>query len=372
MKTTPRMADGYYIGQMSGSSLDGIDTAIVNIHNNNCTLIETHSCKWPADIERRLRQLIEQGDSLDEMLQLDQICARHFAHSARECLANTRLANGDIKAIGCHGQTIRHSPGSDPAYTLQIGNPNTITEITGITTVSDFRSRDIAAGGQGAPLAPAFHEALFKHPKKKRVVLNIGGIANISLLSDKPLTGYDTGPGNRLLDDWIRHCKQLPYDRNGEFAASGSANDLLLNELLKDRYFRLAAPKSTGSDYFNMHWLEGSINHFQDETPENIQATLTALTAITIADQIKLQMPDCDEVLVCGGGVHNGFLMQLIEQQLPESVVNSSATYGIDPDWIESMAFAWLAHRALSGLPGNATGVTGARGSRICGTIHQA
>jgi anhydro-N-acetylmuramic acid kinase len=259
-----------------------------------------------------------------------------------------------------------------PGYTLQIGNPNTIAEITGITTVGDFRGRDIAAGGQGAPLAPAFHEAIFRHPDKKRVVLNIGGIANISLLSDKPLSGYDTGPGNRLLDDWIRQCNGSAYDSNGEFAASGTINKPLLHKLLQDPYFQKPAPKSTGSDYFNLQWLEKHLVDFEKETQENIQATLAALTASSITGQIKQVMDTCDEVLVCGGGAHNGFLMQLLEQQLPDAQVTSTQAYGVNPDWIEAMAFAWLAQQTLSGLPGNAKSVTGARGPRICGAICQA
>jgi len=366
------MADGYYIGQMSGTSLDGIDTAIIKIVDGKCSLVENHSLKWPHEIEQRLRHLAEQGDSLDEMLQLDQICAQYFSQAVLHCLSKTHLKLHDIQAIGCHGQTVRHSPNSEPAYTLQIGNPNTIAEMTGITTINDFRSRDIAAGGQGAPLAPAFHEALFRQPDKNRVVLNIGGIANISILTDTELTGYDTGPGNRLLDDWIRHCKKLSYDTNGNFAASGKVNRDLLKMMLKDPFFELPAPKSTGSDYFNLKWLQRHLRDYSNEPVENIQATLTSLTATSISDQIKLAAIPCDEVLVCGGGVHNQFLMELIRQQLPNPEITSTLTYGIDPDWVEAMAFAWLAHQTMSGLPGNAAGVTGARGKRICGGIYQA
>jgi anhydro-N-acetylmuramic acid kinase len=365
------MVDGHYIGQMSGTSLDGIDTAIIEIQNGRCTLIENHSLKWPQDIEQRLRHLIEQGDSLDEMLQLDQLCAQYFSQAALECLEKIQLNPDDVKAIGCHGQTIRHSPNSDPAYSLQIGNANSIAEITGITTITDFRSRDIAAGGQGAPLAPAFHAAVFSEPEKRRVVLNIGGIANITILTNEELKGFDTGPGNRLLDDWIRRCKNLTYDKNGAFAASGKTHSMLLSNLLNDPYFRLAAPKSTGSDYFNLNWLEQHLINFSDEAAENIQATLAVLTATSIGDQVKQAVKHCDEVLVCGGGVHNTFLMKLIEQQLPNSIITSTETYGIHPDWVEAMAFAWLAQQTLSGLPGNVANVTGAKGPRICGAISQ-
>jgi anhydro-N-acetylmuramic acid kinase len=306
------------------------------------------------------------------MLELDQVCAEHFAHAAQQCLSKTSLSIKDIKAIGCHGQTIRHSPQSKPAYTLQIGAPSTISEITGITTVGEFRSRDIAAGGQGAPLAPTFHRAMFHDPGKNRVIVNIGGIANISILNNKSLTGFDTGPGNRLMDDWISRSRDEAFDRNGQFAASGSVINGLLEELLKDPYFKSPAPKSTGSDYFNIQWLEKHLTGFEHEPAENIQTTLASLTAITISEQIKLNTDHCDEVLVCGGGAHNIFLMQLIEQQIPGSKVSSTQAYGIHPDWVEAMAFAWLAHRTLSGLPGNAASVTGAKGPRISGAIYPA
>ena len=367
-----RMVDGYFLGQMSGTSLDGIDTALTEIRGGKCILVETFSSCWPLDVQQRLRKLIEYGDSLNEMLELDQICAMHFALAAQQCLSKTSLSTSDIVALGCHGQTIRHSPQSKPAYTLQIGALSTISEITGITTVGDFRSRDIAAGGQGAPLAPAFHQAMFHDPDRKRVIVNIGGIANISILTDKPLSGFDTGPGNRLMDDWISQTKNEAFDNNGQFAASGSVISELLEALLKDPYFHAASPKSTGSDYFNLQWLGKHLTDFEDEPAENIQATLASLTAITISDQIILNTDHCDEVLVCGGGAQNSFLMQLIERQLPGTKVSSTQPFGIHPDWVEAMAFAWLAHRRLSGLPGNAANVTGAKGPRISGAIYPA
>jgi anhydro-N-acetylmuramic acid kinase len=366
------MAEGYFIGQMSGTSLDGIDTVITEIRDGKCSMVESHFSSWPEPTQLQLRQLIEHDDSLDKMLILDQVCAEHFARAVQECLNNTSLNTSDIKAIGCHGQTVRHSPQSDHAFSLQIGNPNTIAEITGITTITDFRNRDIAAGGQGAPLAPAFHQAMFADANSNRVIVNIGGIANITILSDKPLTGFDTGPGNRLMDDWIRLSQGKSFDACGKFASSGTVNKSLLEILLKDTYFELPPPKSTGSDYFNLNWLEKRLTGFENETPENIQATLVILTATTITEQIKLNMDHCDEVLVCGGGVHNDYLMQQINQQLPGVKVSTTQSRGIHPDWVEAMAFAWMAQQTLSGLPGNAASVTGAKGPRICGAIYQA
>lgn len=364
--------NGYYVGLMSGTSLDGIDAVAVQIQDNNCKLLASLTQAWPEQLKSALQLQIEHGDSLDETLKLDQLCAEQYARASLECIRLAGLEALNITAIGSHGQTIRHSPQTKPAYTLQIGNPATIAELTKITTVADFRSRDIAAGGQGAPLAPAFHRAVFHQPGKKRVVLNIGGIANITLLSDDHVLGYDTGPGNRLLDDWVRQQTGKPYDDNGTYACSGEINEKLLARLLDDPYFKAGYPKSTGSDYFNLAWLNRRLEEFQRETGQNIQATLSALTATSIVQQIKQAAGHCDELLVCGGGIHNAFLMQQIQQQLPGTAVVSTEKYGIHPDWVEAMAFAWLASRTLAGLPGNLPPVTGAQGARICGGIYQA
>ena len=366
------MVDGLYIGIMSGTSLDAIDTALVAVENNQVQLLKTHTHHWPQDLKNRLRLLIETTDSLEEMLHLDQECAYQYAQATLECLEQANVTASDIKAIGCHGQTIRHAPNQMPGYTLQIGNPATIAEKTGITTVSDFRSRDIAAGGQGAPLAPAFHKAIFSHPEKNRIILNIGGIANITALNNSAVIGLDTGPGNRLLDDWINYIKNEPYDANGVFADSGKIIEPLLEHLMKDPYFSLAHPKSTGSDYFNLQWLLEKLGEHEGETPENIQATLAALTAQSISDEINKVMPDVDEVLICGGGIHNDYLVSLIRKQFQGKTVESTENYGCPPDWVEAVAFAWLAYRTMSGLPGNLPNVTGAKDEKICGGIYLA
>jgi len=364
--------NGYFIGLMSGTSLDGIDAVITYIDDTNIRLHSSSHFHWPVEIRASLQQLIEKQDSLDEMLRLDQLCAEQFAAASLALLEQSGIAKQDIVAIGSHGQTIRHAPEHRPGYTLQIGNPATIAESTGITTVTDFRSRDIAAGGQGAPLAPAFHQAVFEDTTKTRVVLNIGGIANITLLNGQAVIGFDTGPGNRLLDDWCKKHTGKDFDQNGHLAASGQVNPQLLKKLLADPYFIADHPKSTGSDYFNLAWLQPQLEDFSSETTANIQATLSALTANSIADQIIKIAADCDEVLVCGGGAHNNHLMQQLQARLPASIVMSTEKQGFHPDWVEAMAFAWLAHRTLSGLPGNIPAVTGAKGPRICGGVYYA
>ena len=364
------MADGLYIGIMSGTSLDAIDITLVSFKNDQFQIIKTHSHSWPEQLKERLKQLIEKEDSLDEMLQLDQLCAEQYAQASLNCLELAGVSAGDIAAIGCHGQTIRHAPNQKPAYTLQIGNPATIAEITGITTISDFRSRDIAAGGQGAPLAPAFHKAIFSHPHKKRIILNIGGIANITVLDGDRLIGLDTGPGNRLLDDWINHSLQKSHDHNGEFAASGEVIEPLLKQLREDPYFNLPFPKSTGSDYFNLEWVLARITDYKNETAANIQATLTALTAETVKNEINKNLPGADDILICGGGAQNHHLVSIIEKHFQDKNVSSTDNFGCPPDWVEAVAFAWLANRTLSGQPGNLPDVTGAKGERICGGVY--
>jgi len=363
--------DGLYIGLMSGTSLDGIDVALCRIDNNKATLVNSLLYPWPAKTLKQIQQLINSEPSLEQLLTTDQLCAREYANASLACLKQAGLNATDIIAIGSHGQTIRHAPESDPAYTLQIGNPATISELTNITTVADFRSRDIAAGGQGAPLAPAFHLAMLGD-RQKRVVLNIGGIANITILGQNEVTGFDTGPGNRLLNDWCQSQHQQPFDKDGQFAASGQVNQVLLEQLLADDYFSRTYPKSTGSDYFNLYWLEKHLPDFGSLPAADIQATLAELSAASITEQIKLNAPDTTEVLVCGGGWHNLDLIKRLQQHLGNISVYSTEKYGISPDWMEAMAFAWLAYRTMNGQAGNLPEVTGANGYRICGGIYPA
>jgi anhydro-N-acetylmuramic acid kinase len=305
----------------------------------------------------------------DQYAQLDTETGEAFAEAAAQIVAGQDL--NAVRAIGSHGQTLAHAPDARPAYTLQIGNPARISENTGISTVADFRSRDIAAGGQGAPLVPAFHQAVFSDPAISRVILNIGGIANITHLPRSgQVTGFDTGPGNCLMDAWIQRHLGQSFDRNGDFASQGKAQQALLSAMQADTYFGKAPPKSTGTDHFSLPWVESQPG-VRDLPPEDVQATLLQLSAESIAESIKLHAADAEEVLVCGGGVHNPALMAKLAQQLPMPVYSTSRL-GLDPDWVEAIAFAWLAKQALLGLPGNLPAVTGARGPRVLGCIHPA
>lgn len=363
----------FYIGLMSGTSVDGIDAALVNFSDNKTHLLEFSYLPFDSEIQRQIK-LISHPDtpvSLKEYGALDTHLGQLFAKSVISLLNKTDIPASSIKAIGSHGQTVYHSPDSQWPFSLQIGDPNIIAEQTGITTVADFRRRDIAANGQGAPLVPAFHQAVFAHPNENRCIVNIGGIANITVLpknKSTSVTGFDTGPGNTLMDCWITKHQQLGYDKNGEWAQSGSINHELVKLLKQDNYFSAAPPKSTGKEYFSLPWLYQYVDA-DKFNPEDIQATLCFLSASTICDAIKLHAPGTERVLICGGGIHNHYLLQSIQQQL-NCPVESTAQYGIDPDHVEAVAFAWLAKQTLNHLPGNLKEVTGAKNSVILGGIY--
>lgn len=361
-----------YIGLMSGTSMDGIDAVLVRFAAGRApTVLATHTHSWPPDTLERLRGAAA-GDPVDSttLASLDSEAGEIFAQAA---LAVASSHRAPIMAIGSHGQTVAHCPNGAYPATLQLGNPAVIAERTGITTVADFRRRDIAAGGQGAPLVPAFHAAVFRAPDIDRAVVNIGGIANVTVLAAdpaQPVRGFDTGPGNCLMDAWINECKGLRFDDEGRLAAAGTTDPSLLERLLADPYFATKSPKSTGTDYFSLTWLRRFIAPSHHDAAD-VQATLAALTARSIAEALRDALPSVGEVLVCGGGVHNRVLMGLLQDQLP-CPVRSTASAGMDPDWIEAVAFAWLASRALERLPGNLPTVTGARGPRILGAIYPA
>ncbi|MCW9024965.1 MAG: anhydro-N-acetylmuramic acid kinase [Gammaproteobacteria bacterium] len=363
----------FYIGLMSGTSVDSIDAALVSFDNHAIQL--HHALNFPISDnlrEQALALLVPGKNELVRMSQLDVLYGRLFAEAAKALLKASGVSNSQVKAIGSHGQTLRHFPESDTPSTLQIGDPNIIAEMTGITTVADFRRRDMAAGGQGAPLVPAFHQAILQDDKSNKVILNIGGIANITVLAKDPkklVTGFDTGPGNALMDSWVQKHLQQRHDDNGSWAATGTVHQALLNTLLLEPYFTQPPPKSTGRETFNLHWLEKSMQDFQNLAPKDIQATLCELTAISIAQAITQHSTDTEQVLVCGGGVHNQYLMQRLSQQLTQQVL-STMEVGVDPDWIEAMAFAWLAKQTLEAQPGNLPSVTGARHPVILGGIY--
>ncbi|WP_157669272.1 anhydro-N-acetylmuramic acid kinase [Chitinibacter sp. GC72] len=359
----------YFIGLMTGTSLDGIDAVLVDFSVQPARLIASHSMPMPADLRASLLQL--QSASPNE-LHLAQLAAN--AHSTASAEVVVRLLDqcgvsaAEVQAIGNHGQTIRHRP--ELGYTLQIGNHALLAEYTGIEVIGDFRSRDVAAGGQGAPLVPAFHADLFAAPAINRVVLNIGGIANLSWLgADGLVSGFDSGPGNVLLDLWIDRHQSRPYDALGAWAQSGKVQTALLAQFLTEPYFALPAPKSTGRDLFHAQWLDAQLACMGAALdPADVQATLCELTAISIARAIA-QLGKADEVFVCGGGAYNLHLMQRLNVHLP-CRAQSTAILGLDPSWVEAFAFAWLAMRCKAGLSGNLPAVTGARGERVLGAIY--
>lgn len=352
---------------MSGTSLDGVDAALVDLAASP-RLVATHFVPYPEVLKRALLELHEtRADELDRAMQLAGRLSELYSSATLELLA--KAGETGAAAIGCHGQTVRHRP--ELGYTVQLVNGALIAERTGIDAVVDFRARDIAAGGQGAPLVAAFHAACWRAPGRTRAIVNIGGIANVTYLpSEGAVLGFDTGPGNMLIDAWAQTRFGTDYDRDGTLAAGGRVIDELLAALAGDDYFGRRPPKSTGRDHFNLDWLER--NAVNRHPAEDVQATLAELTARSIASALSDHCPDTSEAFVCGGGVHNGHLMARLAACLPRTSVRSTADLGIDPDWVEAMAFAWLAQRALSGAPGNVPEVTGAAGPRILGAIYRA
>jgi anhydro-N-acetylmuramic acid kinase len=356
---------------MSGTSLDGLDIALIE-QSSAISLIATHYIPMPDSLRTELLGLCASGpDEIARSAIAQQNWVKLAAQGINTLLSQQNLDREAIRAIGSHGQTIRHEPAR--GFTVQIGNPALLAELTGITVVSDFRSRDVAAGGQGAPLVPAFHEALFEERPGNRAVLNVGGFSNLSLIEPgKPVTGFDCGPGNVLLDAWIHQQRGDNYDRDGQWAASGRVEPALLKALLSDPFFVTQGPKSTGREVFNLPWLMQHLTKLPPFAAENVQATLLELTALSIIESLQGAQKDTQELLVCGGGAHNATLMKRLASLLPKAKVSSTSAYGVDPDWVEAMAFAWLAHCCLEGIAANRPSVTGARGLRILGAIYPA
>ena len=355
---------------MSGTSADGIDAVLITTEGEQSELLGSHHRPVSAPLRDEILAFRQSGpDELHRLATLDVKLAKEYASAVSALLDTTQLEAAAVTAIGCHGQTIRHDPEGDTPYTLQIGDPNRLAELTGITVVSDFRRRDMAAGGQGAPLVPAFHRARLVSAGVTTAVVNIGGIANISLITaDGDVAGWDTGPGNTLMDGWIAQNQGEPFDRNGEWAASGTIIAPLLTALLQDPYFAMRPPKSTGPEYFHLDWLAANLSG--DETSADVQCTLAALTVESLA--LALAQQPIDVVRVCGGGARNTWLMQRLTDRLRETAVTTTEAIGVDPEWVEAWAFAWLAAQTLAGQPGNVPAVTGATGSRVLGGIFPA
>ncbi|WP_411833830.1 anhydro-N-acetylmuramic acid kinase [Pseudoxanthomonas mexicana] len=363
-----------YLGLISGTSADGIDAALVRFEEDapgaRCELLLGRTYPWDPALRATL---IAWGQGaidapIDEIGRLDAHTGEVFAEAALRLLDEAQVPAAAVRAIGSHGQTIRHRPHSQPAFTWQIGDGNVIAERTGIDTVADFRRRDVAAGGHGAPLMPAFHNALLRSPDEDRAVLNLGGIGNLTLLPRQgEVRGFDTGPANALLDAWCQRHTGRAFDQDGAFAARGRVDAGLLARLLDEPWFALPPPKSTGREQFHLGWVEGKLDA---ASAVDVQATLLELTAATVADALRATQPDTARVLVCGGGVHNRALMARLAQRLPGVVVESTAAHGLDPDHVEAMGFAWLARETLAGRPGNLPSVTGARGWRVLGAVY--
>lgn len=359
-----------YLGLISGTSADGIDVALVRFAPR-LEVIATHTFPYPDALRARIVALAcnQAAITLDDFGALDVEIGACFADAALALLRKAGIELDAVDAIGSHGQTVCHRPNGPFPFSLQIGDPALIAERTGIVTVADFRRADVAAGGQGAPLLPALHAAVLADAAIPRAVLNLGGIANLTLLvPGQPVLGFDTGPANCLLDAWSQRMRNTPRDEGGAWARSGRTNAALLERLLGDPYFAMPPPKSTGREVFNLDWLDARLP--QGPAPQDVQATLLQLSARSIADALRRHAPATREAYACGGGVHNAALMDALRSELPNVKLDTTAALGLDPDFVEAVGFAWLARARLDGAPGNLPSVTGARGPRVLGAVY--
>ncbi|ACT47108.1 anhydro-N-acetylmuramic acid kinase [Methylotenera mobilis] len=366
------MASELFIGLMSGTSLDGVDVALVKFdHAQQLQLLKTHFVAYPVELRTQILALQHPtANELETTAQMGNTLAQLYADAVNALLANAQLNSSTITAIGCHGQTIRHRP--ELGFTMQIGNAALLSELTGITVISDFRSRDIAAGGQGAPLVPAFHRDVFSHSTRNRAIINIGGIANITYLSTTgTVFGFDSGPGNMLLDAWIKQHLDLDYDADGQWASTGNTIKPLLASMLSEPYFAAAPPKSTGRDLFNTSWL----NHHLSQSAcaaHDVARTLVALSAHSITDAVRQHCGQVDEIYLCGGGAKNKLLQNELQALMTDITIATTEQLGMGVDWVEAIAFAWLAKQCITKQTANLPQVTGAKGLRILGAIYQA
>ena len=364
-----------FIGLISGTSMDGVDAGLL-VFEKGFVIDRGITFPFPADLYKSLLHVVEHPTrlSLDEIGQLDTALGECFADAVNALLDDCQLKSTQITAVGSHGQTIRHGPTATHPFTMQLGDANVIAARTGIATVADFRRRDVALGGQGAPLAPAFHQAAFHSPKEHRVVINIGGMSNMTdLPANAEISGHDTGPGNVLMDAWARQHHNEPFDNDGAWARSGNVDEDLLQILLADEFFSRPPPKSTGRELFNLPWLTSHLLSMDAApAPADVQATLCELTAGSITDAIETYAPEATRYLVCGGGAHNSFLMERLSARANKRSVETTGRYGIAPEWVEAAAFAWLAMQTLAGRHGNLPRVTGASRSAVLGSIYSA
>ena len=370
------MACERFVGVMSGTSLDGVDAVVAEFEGADCRFVTAVHLEFPSSLRTELMALQTSGaDEIARAARAANALADVYADAIAAVIAAAGITTADVVAAGVHGQTIRHRP--HEGWTAQLNNPARVAERAGVTVVSDFRSRDVAAGGQGAPLVPAFHAALFRRHDVHRIVINIGGIANLTDLpplgAEAPVRGFDTGPGNVLMDLWCARHRGEAYDRDGAWARTGRVDAALLIAMMGEPYFALPPPKSTGRDLFNAAWLDERMrmrtNHGGIPQPADVQATLLALSANTIADAVVTRCPGATEVLLCGGGANNGALRGELAATLAPRSVASTAEHGVAVEHVEALAFAWLAREALAGRPGNLPAVTGARGPRVLGSV---
>jgi anhydro-N-acetylmuramic acid kinase len=360
---------------MSGTSADGVDAVLCRIGDNGTEVVDALCMPLPDSLRNALATIISRSESvlLKDMGELDRQLGLAFADAANELMRSNQLSAPDITAIGSHGQTVFHSPEGDNPFTWQAGDPNLIAARTGVLTVADFRRKDMALGGQGAPLVPAFHAAMFSKPGTERAILNIGGIANLTFLGkDDRVMGFDTGPGNCLMDIWVHRHQGLDFDARGAWAAGGQVDSELLASMLGHPFIKRAPPKSTGRELFNEAWLEGRLQSLVHRVgARDVQATLLEFTARSIELAVQQTLPNTELVGVCGGGVHNTALMERLAALRAGGRVCSTAELGLDPDWVEGAAFAWLAYRTVSGFTGNLPSVTGASKATVLGGIYQ-
>ena len=364
----PGNSPQYFIGLMSGTSMDGIDAALVAIGPQCCELIDTLDYQLPSALRQQITDLCLPGNNeIDRLGQADKLLGEHFASAALQLMTRN---NVNITAIGSHGQTIRHRPELKQAFTLQIGDANIIAERCNVTTIADFRRRDMATGGQGAPLTPAFHQFAFANPNRNRAIINIGGMANITpLIKGVATQGFDSGPGNVLMDGWIQQQQGKSFDKDGAWAASGTIKKNLFSRLNSHPYLALASPKSTGREAFNSDWLSEQL---KGEDAADVQATLLEFTAQTITSEVLSMSQVIEEVFICGGGAYNQTLMTRLKQLLAPRRVASTSELGIAPEWVEAVAFAWLGQQTLNNLNGNIPAATGASRACILGAIYPA
>ena len=370
----PAVLDGgLFIGLMSGTSVDGVDAALVRFAPR-LEVMQAHTFALDPELATDVLR-VSQADAhlhLDDLGRLDTRLGQALAQAALDLLARAGVPAAQVTAIGSHGQTLRHRPDGAFPFTMQLGDAHVIAERTGIATVADFRRRDVAAGGQGAPLVPAFHAAMFGDAAEDRAVLNVGGIANLTLLpADGPVRGFDTGPGNGLMDAWVLRHTGERYDRGGALAASGAVDTALMQALLEEPWRALPPPQSTGRDLFHVDWLQQRLQG-RALAVADVQATLCRFTARTVIEALRASLPGCRRLLLCGGGVHNPALLAALAAEWPGLPMESTAAHGLDPDFVEALAFAWLARETLAARPGNLAAVTGAAGPRVLGVVHPA